>query len=84
MDTTFCGLCAKFKALPLRMEKFDYPWGGSDYFYIEEGICSHSNIKVNAQQEMYCKQFCLKEEYAKRRNEKVDQLINQPIHFGKN
>lgn len=67
-DLTFCGLCDKFKPLPLRVVRFEYPWGGYDDLYIEEGECEYHKTKVVAQQEMHCKHFCLKKEYAKRRN----------------
>lgn len=68
MNSTFCAFCKHYQALPAREEKMHYPWGGYDIFYIEEGMCEYHKIKVVAQQEMYCKHFNLKEEYAKRRN----------------
>ena len=74
-DLTFCGLCNKFKPLPVRIERFEYPWGGYDDLYIEEGICEYHKTKVVAQQEMYCKHFGLKEEYANRRNKNYENVL---------
>ena len=75
MNPAFCAFCKHYQALPVREEKIHYPWGGSDIFYIEEGICSKKNIKVNGMQGECCKSFCLKEEYANERNENYEDVL---------
>lgn len=74
MNSTFCAFCKHYQALPAREEKMHYPWGGYDILYIEEGICSKENVKVNAMYEAYCKNFRLKEEYANERNENYENV----------
>ena len=75
MSSNFCAFCKHYQALSVREEKMHYPWGGYDILYIEEGICSKKSIKVNAMCETYCKSFCLKEEYANRRNENCENVL---------